>query len=103
MQKSDGRWTWTTWLLTYQPRSPPLPLLRGSSRGFVPAGESNPDVSGQYLKPLQPEETWTDADELWTWLEDTTGVDLRFERSQGIWMDVHEVLDQLESEKRQER
>jgi hypothetical protein len=57
----------------------------------------NPKYREEYLKPLQPGETWLVADELWTWLEDTIGIDFRFERSQGLWMDVHDVLADLEA------
>jgi hypothetical protein len=78
----------------------PLPLKY--RRALFILVSQNPKYQEEYLKPLQPRETWLDADELWTWLEDFTGEDFRFERQEGLWMDVHDVLAELEERKKQE-
>jgi hypothetical protein len=54
----------------------------------------------EYLKPLPPGETWLGVQEQLTWLEDTLNVDLRFEKSQGLWMDVQDVLADLEARRK---
>jgi hypothetical protein len=58
---------------------------------------SNPRYREEYLKPLPPGEAWLDVQEQLTWLEDTLNVDLRFEKSQGLWTDAQDVLADLEA------
>ena len=59
----------------------------------------NREYREEYLKPMPPGETWLDADELMTWLEDTTGTDLRFERQVG-WFDVESLLRDMEAKRK---
>ena len=54
----------------------------------------------EYLKPLPPGETWLGVQEQLTWLEDTLNVDLRFEKSQGLWVDLQDVLADLEERRK---
>lgn len=59
----------------------------------------NQEYREEYLKPMPLGENWFDAHEILTWLEDTTGTDLRFERQTG-WFDIESLLRDMEARRK---